>query len=419
MREVPFSYIESLWKKCVTPVGVYVHSPFCEQECTYCVYKGKSGCSATEVEDYYVRVLPERIEQYRNILNELDVDVVYFGGGTPNHMGSLTHLEKAVDLLTPELQRAKEVIIELHMGYRVTPEQLDWLKQKGFTTVILCVQTFNLQTLRNRNRVVHFNSEEDYIENIESTVEYCYSIGLKTGFDLMYYPRDPIAELNLENDLTTISSFRVLPDEITIGPEYRYRSREVLETVYHSASSCLGGMYSPEFYSIDTFEHTKCLRLYCNGRNLAGLYTFTPYLDDNVGGATEVSTLGIGAYKNSCKDTFSVVNSTYSYCERLDDLASQPSFYMMRQLSFWDKCRNMIDWLEQNTVGDPPYGFNLCFVNNPEENTFYKNVEDGTINFTVGAVYPTEYMERLIKKIEAVNAASGTLEEIQLKTRSC
>ena len=74
-----------------TPLGVYLHLPFCRKRCHFCYFRVYTGRDAK----------PDRVERYLDlILRELEIYAerpliagrkpryVYFGGGTPSFLSS-------------------------------------------------------------------------------------------------------------------------------------------------------------------------------------------------------------------------------------------------------------------------------------------------------------------------------------------
>lgn len=82
-----------------TPLGLYVHVPFCDGKCPYCDFYSLAGDGA--VMDRYAARLMEVMDPYAGE----PVKTVYFGGGTPNLLGEnrlgdlLTHIFKTFHVL--------------------------------------------------------------------------------------------------------------------------------------------------------------------------------------------------------------------------------------------------------------------------------------------------------------------------------
>jgi oxygen-independent coproporphyrinogen-3 oxidase len=85
------------------PLNVYVHIPFCAQQCSYCYYRTVTGSRKSEM-DYYVDMLCKEIElgASRFQLKGRPVHSIYFGGGTPTLIDGKS-LAKITDTLHKHL----------------------------------------------------------------------------------------------------------------------------------------------------------------------------------------------------------------------------------------------------------------------------------------------------------------------------
>ena len=379
MREISFEEVKELWDRCTTPVMVYIHSPFCEQRCSYCVYRGMPGVPKDIEERYFSEYLPHQIEKYYPVLDTLSIRSFYFGGGTPNHRGDIEHLRPVVEALRPYTEDIEEMAIELHMGYEVTYEQLKTLKDWGFTTIILCAQTFNTEVLKTKNRLCQFEGDS-YWQHIDKVSGWCKELGIQTGMDLMYFPKDPSGLETLKSDLKIITEkFSNPPDEVTVAPFYEDRNEDNFAQIYAESVEGLAPLYSPHL-NMEKNKSCKVIRFF-QGEKYRFMYSFIPFLEDGTSISWGVSTLGIGSYNNLDKWTFSNINQTYTLVEECTSIEEEPKYVLTKEISFWDKCRNIIDFMEEACChNDPPSEFCLHIKNNPETD-LYKIQEDNSVYF--------------------------------------
>ena len=70
-----------------TPLGLYLHIPFCRKRCKFCYFKVFTGVNAEEIERY-VSALCREIElvSQQPIMGGRPFRFVYFGGGTPSFL---------------------------------------------------------------------------------------------------------------------------------------------------------------------------------------------------------------------------------------------------------------------------------------------------------------------------------------------
>ena len=69
-----------------SPLGLYVHIPFCRQKCAYCDFYSLPHSEA-KMDDYTAALL-RHMEEVAPRASAHRVDTIYFGGGTPSYLGS-------------------------------------------------------------------------------------------------------------------------------------------------------------------------------------------------------------------------------------------------------------------------------------------------------------------------------------------
>ena len=105
------------------PVGVYVHIPFCVRKCLYCDFA--SGPARLSIRKAYMEALLREVERspYRGV----NVDSIFFGGGTPSVIASHDLIRVLEAILNAfEVAPNAEITIECNPG----DERSDlWRKQ--------------------------------------------------------------------------------------------------------------------------------------------------------------------------------------------------------------------------------------------------------------------------------------------------
>lgn len=127
-------------------VNVYVHVPFCEQQCSFCGYLTMIDGSEGDFQDRYVDTVVQEMEMNRDLIEGKKISSLNFGGGTPSLLTE-GQFEKLIDKLleiNPEmLETAEEVSIE------GTPESVSYDKFKAFRDKGLNRASIGIQTLEN------------------------------------------------------------------------------------------------------------------------------------------------------------------------------------------------------------------------------------------------------------------------------
>ncbi|MDP6038376.1 MAG: coproporphyrinogen III oxidase, partial [Candidatus Latescibacteria bacterium] len=80
-----------------TPLGLYMHIPFCRKRCKFCYFRVYTDRNSTEIQTY-VDALAKEVETYSTLprFAGRKLHFVYFGGGTPSYI-SVKHLKALVD----------------------------------------------------------------------------------------------------------------------------------------------------------------------------------------------------------------------------------------------------------------------------------------------------------------------------------
>ena len=139
-----------------TPLGLYLHIPFCRKRCKFCYFRVYTDKAAPDVERY-VAALSREIE----LVSKLEVmggrpfRFVYFGGGTPSFLSS-KQLTSLVDRLRANINwdKAEEVTFECEPGTLSHPK-LVTLKELGVTRLSLGVENFADSVLEENGRAHH------------------------------------------------------------------------------------------------------------------------------------------------------------------------------------------------------------------------------------------------------------------------
>nr|VFJ62921.1 MAG: oxygen-independent coproporphyrinogen-3 oxidase [Candidatus Kentron sp. FM]VFJ64275.1 MAG: oxygen-independent coproporphyrinogen-3 oxidase [Candidatus Kentron sp. FM]VFK13986.1 MAG: oxygen-independent coproporphyrinogen-3 oxidase [Candidatus Kentron sp. FM] len=174
------------WKKTTAeemtagePLNIYVHIPFCAQQCSYCYYRTVKGTRKSEV-DRYVNALCREIELTSAYfgLKERPVVSVYFGGGTPTLVTG-ENLTQIIETLHKNLN-----IVD---GYEFTVEgepvtliqkKADALKELGVTRISLGAQSL-------ADEIIKLSGRQDTEAKILKAVDIARSTGAIVNLDLM------------------------------------------------------------------------------------------------------------------------------------------------------------------------------------------------------------------------------------------
>lgn len=142
-----------------TPLGLYLHIPFCRKRCKFCYFRVYTDKNAAEVETY-VAALSKEIEliSRQPVMGGRPFRFVYFGGGTPSFLSG-KQLTSLVDRLRANVNwdHAEEVTFECEPGTLSEPK-VHTLRELGVTRLSLGVENFSDAVLEENGRA-HLSGE--------------------------------------------------------------------------------------------------------------------------------------------------------------------------------------------------------------------------------------------------------------------
>ena len=142
-----------------TPLGLYLHIPFCRKRCKFCYFKVFTDQNAKDIEAY-VSALCREIELVSKlpVMGGRPFRFVYFGGGTPSFLSS-RQLTSLVDRLRANINwdQAEEVTFECEPG-TLQENKIKTLKELGVTRLSLGVENFTDAILEENGRA-HLSKE--------------------------------------------------------------------------------------------------------------------------------------------------------------------------------------------------------------------------------------------------------------------
>lgn len=182
-----------------TPLGVYVHIPYCLTKCPYCDFNSY-GTNGNFPEDDYVRALEREIESSRGIIEGREISTVFFGGGTPSLFkpGSVgTVMEKLASIAS--FSPGAEVSLEVNPR-TADREKLVSLMRVGVNRISVGVQSFSQRKLDFYGR---FTTPGDCVRALADVRDAGFH---NYNLDLIYGSSQETRE-EFENDIRTALSF--------------------------------------------------------------------------------------------------------------------------------------------------------------------------------------------------------------------
>jgi coproporphyrinogen III oxidase-like Fe-S oxidoreductase len=142
-----------------TPLGLYLHVPFCRRRCKFCYFKVYTDKNASQVQDY-LDALAREAELYaaQPAVRDRRLKFVYFGGGTPSYV-AVKHLEGLLARVKAALpwDEVEEVTFECEPG-TLTESKVAAYRELGITRLSLGVEHFDDEVLAENGRA-HVSKE--------------------------------------------------------------------------------------------------------------------------------------------------------------------------------------------------------------------------------------------------------------------
>jgi coproporphyrinogen III oxidase-like Fe-S oxidoreductase len=156
-----------------TPLGLYLHIPFCRKRCKFCYFRVYTDKNARDVETY-TKALVREVELYSKapLVGGRHLTYVYFGGGTPSYL-SATQLRDLMTKLKAALpwDGAEEVTFECEPG-TLQQHKLQTLREMGVTRLSLGVENFN-------PKILEFNGRAHLEEEIHRAYGWARDLGFE------------------------------------------------------------------------------------------------------------------------------------------------------------------------------------------------------------------------------------------------
>ncbi len=134
-----------------TPLGIYVHVPFCKSKCQYCDFYSLP-CKDDNLMDSYLDAVCAHIKEAGALAPGYRVDTIYFGGGTPSYFGG-----DAIAIIMTAIRRTFDVSPDAEITFEANPDSvtdklLHRMRAEGFNRVSLGIQDDHDEMLKKLGR---------------------------------------------------------------------------------------------------------------------------------------------------------------------------------------------------------------------------------------------------------------------------
>jgi len=183
--------------------SLYIHIPFCENQCPYCSFN--LMIFESSLANLYFDNITRELEMYRDL--GFLFDAVYIGGGTP------TVLPDRLAMLLELIQSTwsvTQISVETHPDH-LTPATIQTLKSSGVKRLSVGIQTFNRELLTRINRDGQHSSNLEVERKLALVKDQFETINI----DMIYnFPSQ--TQSMLSEDLQTVRRLEL--DQVTFYP---------------------------------------------------------------------------------------------------------------------------------------------------------------------------------------------------------
>lgn len=154
-----------------TPLGLYVHIPFCRKRCHFCYFRVYTDKDAAAIRSYIDAVIKEfTLYAGKPFIGRRKPNFIYFGGGTPSYLSvdQLKHLTGEMKRLLP-WDEVEEVTFEAEPG-TLTDHKLKAIRELGVTRLSLGVENFD-------DHILEINGRAHHSKEIARAYSYAREIG--------------------------------------------------------------------------------------------------------------------------------------------------------------------------------------------------------------------------------------------------
>ncbi len=191
-----------------TPLGLYVHIPFCRKRCHFCYFRVYTDKDASAIRAYIDAVVNEfTLYATKPFIGGRKPNFIYFGGGTPSYLSvdQLKHLTGEMKRLLP-WDEIEEVTFEAEPG-TLTDHKLAAIRELGVTRLSLGVENFD-------DHILEINGRAHHSKEIARAYAYSREIGFpQINIDLIAGMVEETEANWRENIRRTID---MSPDSVTI-----------------------------------------------------------------------------------------------------------------------------------------------------------------------------------------------------------
>lgn len=128
------------------PISLYIHIPYCKSKCHYCAFFSKPQ-NKDEVPQYF-QALHNEINSIKELLQNYQIQTIYFGGGTPSLVDP-EYIIKTLNIIRKNFNIIPEAEITIESNPdTLTKQSLESYKNSGFNRISIGFQAWQNHILK-------------------------------------------------------------------------------------------------------------------------------------------------------------------------------------------------------------------------------------------------------------------------------
>ena len=191
-----------------TPMGIYLHIPFCRKRCHFCYFRVYTDKDSAAIKGYIDAALKElAVYAKKPFIGGRPANFVYFGGGTPSYLSvdQLKYLTDGMKALIP-WTGIEEVTFECEPG-TLTDHKLKAIRGMGITRLSLGVENFD-------DHILDINGRAHRSKEIARAYSYARELGFpQINIDLI---AGMVEETDANWKECVRKTIEMSPDSVTI-----------------------------------------------------------------------------------------------------------------------------------------------------------------------------------------------------------
>lgn len=166
-------YLESPRKK-----ALYIHTPFCISKCRYCKWQSSELKNLEQLRVHYEETLPQKLQEFKEIFDNVIFDELYLGGGTPT-VATPKMMNTLFDKI-PNFDKIQNKCMESSPDTLKT-EHVDMFMERDFNFLSIGIQSLDYEVMKRQNRPYVSHQE------VANLSDYLNDRGIYFNLDMICY----------------------------------------------------------------------------------------------------------------------------------------------------------------------------------------------------------------------------------------